>query len=107
MEDKIYEDTVVHGKTRTQSSKTPNMVQIIVSLCKGSKTADNFLKFEVSMVVKIYDCLLDYKSHPTLKTEAADSSETAATTNKTTWCQWTENSRDNIRNGDGTYVACD
>jgi hypothetical protein len=53
VEDEIYEDTVVHGKTRRQSSKTPNMVQIIVTLCKGSKTADHFLKFEVSMVVKI------------------------------------------------------
>jgi hypothetical protein len=52
VEDEIYEDTVVHGKTKTQSSETPNMVQITVSLYKSSKTADHFLKCEVSIVVK-------------------------------------------------------
>jgi len=52
VEDDICEDTVVDGKTKRQTSETPNMVKIIVSLCKSNKTAYHFLKFEVSMVVK-------------------------------------------------------
>jgi hypothetical protein len=52
VEDEIYKDTVIHGKTNRQTSETPNMVQVIVSLCKSSKTADYFLKIEVYVVVK-------------------------------------------------------
>jgi hypothetical protein len=52
VEDEIYKDMVIHGKTNRQTSETPNMVQVIATMCKSSKTAYHFQKIEVSVVVK-------------------------------------------------------
>jgi len=48
---------------------------------------------------------MDYKSHPTLKTEAVDSSKRAATTHDYMVSMEMENSSYNIQNDVGTYVA--